>query len=147
MTSGAEHLVIAVTHVPGSTKACARRGDVGMFDTLQAYYALAAEAAAAAGGRVVKPIGDGVLLSFPVHRASQAVEALRELQERATALWRAFDSKCSVQVKVGAGTVRSGRLGPPGDERYDIVGDALNQLFKAPWADFVVLQELKTLLG
>lgn len=146
MPSSPEQLVIAVTHVPGSTKACARRGDVAMFDTLQAYYALAADAAAAAGGRVVKPIGDGILLSFPVVRASQAVEALRVFQERATALWRAFDPECTVQVKVGAGTVRSGRLGAPGDERYDLVGDALNRLFKAPWADFVVLPELETLL-
>jgi class 3 adenylate cyclase len=117
-----------------------------MFDTLQAYYALAADAAAAAGGRVVKPIGDGILLSFPILRASQAVEALRVFQERATALWRAFDSECSVQVKASAGAVRSGQMGAPGDERYDIVGDALNRLFKAPWADFVVLAELRTLL-
>ena len=42
--------------------------------------------------------------------------------------------------------VVSGPLGPPGEERYDIVGDALNQLFKAPWGDFELSPEVQALL-
>ena len=35
--------------------------------------------------------------------------------------------------------VLCGELGPPGQERFDVFGDALNQLFKAPWDGDVAL--------
>src|SRR5207247_268245 len=102
-------------------------------------------------GRVIKYLGDGALLTFPVHRARDAVSALREIQAAGSASWGEFDPRCRVQVKVGLGTVVGGMLGAPGDERFDIVGDALNRLFKAPWGetagDFVVAPEVAELLG
>ena len=147
MDPHSERLLLAVTRVPGSTKACASRGDAAMFATLQAYYALAAEAARAASGRFIKPIGDGVLLTFPLDRANEAVRALRDFQERGTALWHGFDQRCHVQVKVGAGLVHCGLLGAPGEERVDVVGDALNTLFKAPWSDFSVSSDVAALLA
>jgi len=33
-------------------------------------------------------------------------------------------------------------MGPPGDERFDVFGTALNDLFKAPPGDFVMTPEL-----
>lgn len=147
MDSHSERLVFAVTQVAGSTRACAARGDAAMFDVLRAYYALAAEAATGAGGRFIKPMGDGVLMTFPLDRAAAAIQVLRTFQERAGELWHAFDERCRVQVKVGAGTVHCGRLGPPGAERVDIVGDALNALFKEPWSDFHVTPDVTALLA
>ena len=141
-----DRLLFAVTQVPGSTLACAARGDAATFATLQAYYALAAHAAAGAGGRFIKGMGDGVLLAFPPDRAAAAVAALRAFQERATALWRGFDERCRVQIKVGAGVAQCGLLGSPGAARFDIVGDALNALFKAPWSDFHVSPDAAALL-
>jgi class 3 adenylate cyclase len=141
-----ERLLFAVTQVPGSTAACAARGDAAMFATLQAYYTLAAEAVAGVDGRFIKGLGDGVLLTFPPDRASAVVPALRGLQQRATALWHAFDQRCRVQVKLGAGVLQCGPLGAPGAGRFDVVGDALNALFKAPWADFHVSPEAAALV-
>ena len=109
-----------------------------MLATLQAYYAIAAEAATSAAGRFVKGMGDSVLLCFPLDEAGAAVTALHQLQERATMLWRQLDEDCYVQVKGRIGSVLTGELGPPGEERFDVVGDAVNQLFKAPWQDFDV---------
>jgi hypothetical protein len=51
-------------------------------------------------------------------------------------MWRQFDERCCVQVKGRVGSVLTGMLGPPGEEHYDVIGDALNELFKAPWRDF-----------
>jgi hypothetical protein len=62
-------------------------------------------------------------------------------------MWRGFDERCRVQIKVGAGTLRCGPLGPPGAERFDIVGDALNSLFKAPWSDFSMTPDVTALLA
>jgi class 3 adenylate cyclase len=95
---------------------------------------------------VVKVMGDGVLLAFPTDRARDAVAALRAAQTRATTRWRAFDDRCRVVVKMGAGKVLSGRLGAPGDERPDIYGDTLNRLYKAPAGEFVLMPEVDVLL-
>ena len=83
-----------------------------------------------------------MLLTFPVDRCGEAVLALRVVQEDASELWRRFDERCRVQVKVGVGKVVCGQLGTPGEERFDIVGDALNRLFKAPWGDFELTAEV-----
>ena len=118
-----------------------------MFAVLSAYYSVVADAAAAAGGRVIKVMGDSALLTFPLDRARVAVQSLHELQERATTLWRKFDDRCHVQVKVSLGSVMCGMLGAPGDERLDIVGDSLNSLFKAPWRDFDLHPDVVALLN
>ena len=128
-----------MTGVPGSTKACAAHGDAAFFATLQAYYTLGGAAAKKAGGRFIKAMGDAMLLTFPPEPSTPAVAALRELQERGTALWHKFDERCRVQVKGRVGTVLVGPLGPPGEQRYDVIGDALNMMVKAPWQDFDVL--------
>jgi class 3 adenylate cyclase len=138
MEPRSERLLVALTRVPCSTKACAASGDAAWLAALQAYYAIAAQAAGAADGRFVKAMGDGVLLAFPAERAEAAVAALRELQERGTTLWRHFDERCHVQVKGRVLSVLAGLLGAPGEERFDVVGDELNKLFKSPWQDFDV---------
>lgn len=138
MEPQARRLLLAVTRVPGSTLACAARGDAAMFAALEAYYAIAAQVTRDAGGRFVKAMGDTILLTFPLEHADAAVAGLSELQQRGTTMWRQFDERCCVQVKGRVGSVLTGMLGPPGEEHYDVIGDALNELFKAPWRDFDV---------
>ena len=146
LQSHAEYLVLALAHVPGSTAACAAHGDARTVALLSDYYALVAHAAAGAGGRVVKVMGDGMLVTFPIDRVREAVETLRSLQAKGTSLWRGFDERCHVEVKVDAGEVVCGLFGPPGDERPDIYGDALNRLFKAPWGEFMLTPKVEALL-
>ena len=116
-----------------------------MFQALQRYYTLVADAVRRAGGIVIKVMGDGTLLSFPTDSPASVVEALRSMQLEGTDLWRQFDERCSLQVKVGIGPVVEGMLGPEGDERFDIIGHALNSLIKRPWDDFLVSSELAEL--
>ena len=142
-----EEYVFAVTSVPGATAACVIHGDLGTASLLAQYYGLVANTLGRSEGRVVKVIGDGVLIVFPPHRGRDAVDSLRDLQSSATALWSAFDARCRVQVKVGAGCLASGAMGPPGAEHFDVYGKALNDLFKAPSGDFVIMPELDALLG
>ncbi len=113
-----------------------------MFLFLAQYYAVVAREAATTGGRVIKGMGDGVLLTFPANDLQSVVKVLRRLQMKANGLWQKFDRRCQVQVKVGIGTVISGMLGVPGEERPDIIGDALNTLIKAPWGNFAITAEL-----
>ena len=143
---GHERLVFALIQVAGSTAACRDHGDLKTVNVLSEYYALVAEAVAACSGQIVKVMGDGVLVTFPVHKAKEAVDALRGCQSAATALWSAFDARCRVQAKVGSGLIAAGPFGPPGAERFDIYGTALNELFKASSGEFVITGELAALL-
>ena len=99
------------------------------------------------GGHVIKVIGDGVIVAFPVSDTREAVNDLRSLQEHGTNLWQLFDQHCCVQVKIGIGSLISGLFGPPGQERDDLYGDALNQLFKLPAGDFVISPALMRVIG
>jgi len=142
-----EHVVLALLSVAGATAACATHGDFAMVAALQAYYAVVAAEVTPAAGQVVKVLGDGVLVAFPIVHAAAAVAALRTGQERATAHWQAFDARCIVQVRATAGAVLRARLGPPGAERDDVYGATLNALFKLPPEDFRVAPALATRLN
>jgi class 3 adenylate cyclase len=142
-----EELVFAITSVSAATAAARAHDDLEMAEVLAEYYALVADAVRASEGRVVKVIGDGVLIVFPLQRANDAVRSLHALQSAATALWAAVDPRCRVQIKVGSGRVATGGMGPPGSERFDIYGTALNDLFKMPAGDFVITPELAARLG
>jgi class 3 adenylate cyclase len=142
MQPHSEELILAITRVLPSTQICATIGDARMFELLSNYYALVANEVSASGGRVIKVMGDTTLLTFPMREPRAVVEPLRTLQVKANALWQQVDANSRVQVKVGIGQVVVGSL----DQRLDVVGSALNRLFKAPWSDFEVLPELAGLI-
>jgi len=142
-----EDLVFAIVSVDGSTRVGRTRSDLEMASILSDYYALAAESLSSSEGRIIKVIGDGILVVFPVARAREAVAALRRFQALASVLWSEIDPSCQAQVKVGVGSLATGPFGPPGDERFDVYGSALNQLFKAPAAEFLVTPELAAMVN
>lgn len=142
-----EELVFAITSVSAATAAGRAHDDLEMAAVLAEYYALVAEGIRRSEGRVVKVIGDGVLVVFPLARANDAVAALRAVQSSANARWADVDPRCRVQIKVGSGRLATGAMGPPGAERFDIYGTALNDLFKMPAGDFVITPELAARLG
>ena len=142
-----EQAMLALLSVAGATAACATHGDSAMVAALQAYYAIVAAAVTPADGRVVKVLGDGVLVAFPLVHAAAAVAALRTGQARATTHWQAFDARCTVQVRATAGAILRAQLGPPGAERDDMYGATLNALFKLPPEDFRIAPALATRLN
>jgi class 3 adenylate cyclase len=141
-----ESLILALFSVDGATAACATHGDRPTVAVLSAYYARVAAILAPADGQVIKVMGDGMLAVFPPANAKAAERRCRQAQAEETELWQAFDPRCRVRVKLGAGTVLRGRIGPPGAERVDVYGNALNQLYKAKGEEFLILPELAALL-
>lgn len=142
-----ESLILAVFSVDGATAACATHGDRATVAILSDYYARVATILSPAAGQVIKVMGDGALVVFPPDDARAVERACRQAQAEGTRLWQAFDPRCRVRVRLGAGTVVRGRLGPPGAERVDIYGDALNQLFKASGDEFLILPGFAALLS
>lgn len=125
--------MLAVTCVFGATKAFADRGDEATLAVVIKHHEQIASTARKSGARVVKYLGEGALLSYPPERARDAVEAMRTLQVEGTRLWAAVDPTCSVRIKVGAGSVIAGMFGSGNTARFDVLGLAVNKLFKAPW--------------
>jgi class 3 adenylate cyclase len=141
-----QELVLAILAVAGATAACAEHGYADAVRALLKYYALSGFAVGGLDGRIVKAMGDGILAVFSVTRVKDIDRELRELQRSGTILWRTYDPRCKLQIKVGAGTLMAGEFGPPGQEAFDVYGDALNQLFKAPLADYFVTEAVAALL-
>ncbi len=123
-------VVLAVADVAGFTKACRGRSNVEAFEMLDRFYRHAVAAVAPAQGRVVKFIGDAVLIIFPESRAVQAVTALQDLRDTVQDLWSEFDAGCSVRIHAHLGSVACGPLGP--DQHFDVIGAAVNDLFRMP---------------
>ena len=111
------------------------------------HYNRVAAAIREASGRVIKVIGDGVIVAFPVAMAGDAVKILRDVQHDGTERWQRFDSRCRVQIKIGVGSLVTASMGPAGQERDDVYGDALNRLFKMAAGEFVLSPEMSALAG
>ena len=93
---------------------------------LQAFYELSARRIEAAGGRVVKFMGDAGLAVFAREAAEGVIFALCELTREARALAREFGLDTYLNVNVHVGDVMAGGFGPPGAERYDVIGKTVN---------------------
>ncbi len=93
---------------------------------LQAFYKLAADHIEPAGGRIVKLMGDAGLTVFPERSVEPMIFALaafaRDARERA----REFGLDTYLNVNVHVGPVLSGSFGPPGAERFDVIGKTVN---------------------
>ena len=93
---------------------------------LQRFYVLAALLLEPAGCRIVKYTGDAGLAVFPSESAEDAIFALCDLADRAREIGREFGLDTYLNVNVHVGPVISGSFGPPGAERFDVIGKAVN---------------------
>jgi class 3 adenylate cyclase len=100
--------------------------DAGVARFFQRLYALADELLAPAGARIVKLMGDAGLVVFERRCAEAAIAALCELSARARALAvsAGLDAYCNVNVHFGP--VVAGPFGPPGAQRFDVIGKTVN---------------------
>jgi len=142
-----EALAFAIVSVAHATRAGADHGDAAALEQLLKFYALSSEVIHEQHGRIVKVLGDGLLATFPPEALRSVAAALRQFQQRGTALCQAYDERCRVQIRLGLGTVLAGSFGPPGQEAFDVYGNALSQLFKLPPGDFVLSSAAAARLG
>ncbi len=100
--------------------------DQSVAEMLQEFYCFASERIQDAGGRIVKFIGDAGLVVFPKEKAESVIIALADLakEARGRAAARGFDTYLNVSVHFGP--MLEGTFGPPGLERYDVLGKTVN---------------------
>ncbi len=124
-------MVLAVVEVAGFAKACHGKSDVEIFEILDRFYHLVGTVVSGAGGTVVKFMGDCAFVVFPGNKARQAVAVLRELKAAGDGLWGAVDPACRTRMHAHIGHVASGPMGL--DQRFEVVGRNVNDLFLMPW--------------
>lgn len=100
--------------------------DVGIATFFAELYRLAAEHLEPAGARIVKVMGDAGLAVFPPDAAETVILALCDLARHARQLARDHRLDTWLAVNVHVGPVVAGDFGPPGAERYDVVGKTVN---------------------
>jgi class 3 adenylate cyclase len=103
-----------------------RLEDVEVAQVMGEYYDLAASAVAAAGGRVVKFIGDATLAVFPAEGVDRGVESVLDLKEISDRFMAERGWDCHLRATVHFGSVAAGHFGGGADPRYDVLGKAVN---------------------
>ena len=103
-----------------------RVDDVELADTIDAYYEQVGAAVADAGGRVVKHVGDGVLIVFDEGRVDRGVEKLLALKDSVDQAMARRGWECRLVVKAHFGTAIAGPFGSADAKHHDVVGKAVN---------------------
>ena len=100
--------------------------DAEVARVMGAYYDLAASAVKAAGGQVVKFIGDATLAVFPPENVDRAVIGILDLKDTSDRFMAQRGWDCHLVAKVHFGLVAAGHFGVGADQRYDVLGKTVN---------------------
>jgi class 3 adenylate cyclase len=103
-----------------------RVDDVEIAATLDAFYEQVGALVQGAGGRVVKCMGDAVLIAFDEAHVDPGVESLLSLKDAVDQSMAQRGWACRLVVKAHFGTVVTGPFGRDGDKRYDVIGKTVN---------------------
>jgi class 3 adenylate cyclase len=97
-----------------------------LLDLMSGYFALTGQIVAAAGGRLIKTMGDAGLAAFPAEAVETGVTAFQAVQAKGSAWLAERGFKSHVIVKLHLGPVAIGRVGSPGEEILDVCGKTVN---------------------
>jgi adenylate cyclase len=114
-----------------------------IFDFLSAYYATAQQALDGSHGRIIKFIGDAMLIVFPAARPEEALDTLKQLKTRIDLLLAQGGHDSVLWLKVHVGAVALGKVGVGELERLDVFGLTVNQAALLPEGEWVVSAELQ----
>lgn len=136
--------IVAFADLSGYHRAiCSKLSPEETFAFLSDYYATVQRVVDGSAGRVVKFIGDAVLLVFPSRDPAQAIAVLRELKTAVDAFLAERRHESRLRVKAHVGPVAAGRVGSGELERFDVCGLAVNHAAMLPDQEWVLSDELQ----
>jgi len=126
-------LLVAFADIFGFTRHALRSDDAVIAEDLDDYYLRVERLVTAAGGVVVKYIGDSALIAFPEQAIDAGVECLLALKAETDAWlaergWRGS----TLNVKAHFGELVAGPFGPSGARRFDVIGKTVNIAARLP---------------
>lgn len=119
----------------------ARVDDAEIAEAMNAHYRRVASAIKAAGGRVIKFIGDATMAVFPEKSIDSAIRAIFDMRVVEDRAMQFRGWACRLHAKAHFGEVVAGDVGPDGDKRYDVFGKAVNRAAKLKTAGFTLSPE------
>ncbi len=120
-------LLVVFTNITRATYYVQKTTDLAAAELCDAYYKRLGEAVDAAGGTLVKFIGDGCLFVFPETGVDRGIRMLLDLKPNVDALLLQHGwTESRMQAKVHFGTVVAGPFGAAGAKRFDVIGKAVN---------------------
>jgi adenylate cyclase len=120
-------MLIVFLDLDGYKRACEERADLDVADMIDDYYDRIANAVQAAGGRVVKFIGDAALVVFPERAVDAGVGMLLDLVPKIGRHMAEHGWTCRLRAKVHFGHVIAGEFGSTGAARFDVMGREVNE--------------------
>ena len=97
-----------------------------LLDLMSGYFALTGQIVAAAGGRLIKTLGDAGLVAFPGEAADAGVQAMQAVRAKGSEWLAQHDYRTRIVVKLHLGPVAIGKVGSPGEEIIDVYGKTVN---------------------
>jgi adenylate cyclase len=97
-----------------------------LLDMMSGYFALTGQIVSAAGGRLIKTLGDAGLVAFPAEAADAGVQAMQAIRARGSDWLAQHDYRTRIVVKLHLGPVAIGKVGSPGEEIIDVYGKTVN---------------------
>ena len=119
---GEQSLVVAFLDLTQFAAQSARVEDAELAERVDGYYARVSQRVIAAGGYVVKFIGDGALVVFRREAADAAVQALLDVKAEVDDWLASIGWPCRLHIKIHVGDVIVG----PFDGRLDVIGREVN---------------------
>ena len=100
-----------------------------LLEFMDSFYRVCGECVVAAGGRIVKYIGDSILAVFPEDAADRAVAAGTCMRKEYAALVTAQQTNVDSDLEVGIsfGQVEEGIVGHASLRSFDIFGECVNE--------------------
>lgn len=118
-----------------------KRSDQDMFQMLGLFYEFVGEKVQKGDGKVVKFLGDAALIIFPPESPEKALHALENMQHEVKDIWAGHNLTCDVRVDIHIGDIICGEIGAKDEKRFDIIGEAVNDLFLMPHPDKLNLSD------
>ena len=119
-------LLVAFADLTRFTRTVQSRADRDVAEVMAEYYEFLTERIEASGGHIVKFIGDAALIVFDESSIDPGVQALLDAKDRVDAWFSERGWPSKLVIKVHFGTAIAGPYGPPGRERFDVLGKTVN---------------------
>jgi class 3 adenylate cyclase len=129
-TPEALEILVALSHLAGSNKKFVMQNeDRLVFDSMQKYFFWAGALIQKSHGKVIKCMGDAILMAFEAEYAEDGIFTLRRLKSEGDAWLQEAGIPCQHLIKAHFGPVMAGYVGAPGQEQFDIFGKTVNICF------------------
>ena len=119
-------LLIAFADLTRFAATAATVEDAELATTVDAFYERVGARIDAAGGVVIKFIGDAALIVFDAEHVDAGVEALLSLKEDVDRFFEQKGWPCRLVVKAHFGAAVAGPFGTASEKRFDVLGKAVN---------------------